>query len=80
MPQNYLRPASPPPSYEEVAKVSLTVVGQAEDRQNLKGSCYQQQLSHQLSTKDEKRINLDELPPEYSTAVAMTPNQISPLL
>lgn len=70
MPQNYRRPPSPPPSYDEVAKkVSLD-----EERHNLKSGYDQQQqeLTKSKSGDDEKKF--DELPPEYSAAVAMTPN------
>jgi len=70
MPQNYRRPPSPPPSYEEVAKVKLE-----NDKHNLKGSFGQQQQQQLLKPKpDGEEKRMDELPPEYSAAVAMTPN------
>ena len=65
MPQSYRRPPSPPPSYEEVAKVSL-----GSDGHHFKTSFGQQQ--QQQLQKPEKRS--DELPPEYSAAVAMNPS------
>ena len=76
MPQNYRRPPSPPPSYEEVSKASmLSYPDKSHDRAKPNNSC------HKLSKiEEEKRVNHDELPPEYATAVAMTPAVDSQLL
>jgi len=82
MPQNYRRPPSPPPSYEEVAKVSLVGEGHHQhlhpnDRPNPKSSCYPQQQSSKVGDEEKRTAVHDELPPEYSTAVAMTPAAVN---
>ena len=82
MPQNYRRPPSPPPSYEDVAKVSLVGEGHHQhlhpnDRPNPKSSCYPQQQSSKVGGDEKRTAVHDELPPEYSTAVAMTPAAVN---
>ena len=81
MPQNYRRPPSPPPSYEEVSKASmLNNPDKANDRTKAANNSSSSSCQKLSKIEEEKRVNHDELPPEYATAVAMTPAVNSQLL